>query len=128
MSPSTTLRCARSSGIPIGSSWRRGSQPLVGSLLNASLEAVGGYSGWIAGTGLVVDLSPGRSASIPVIYGTASTPEDLGYAVPPGTYWLKVQMGFRLNHPAGPPSHALIAPLTRITIIPRVRPRRGTNP
>jgi hypothetical protein len=33
--------------------------PLVGSLLNASHEAIGGYSGWIAGTGLTVDLEPG---------------------------------------------------------------------
>ena len=31
-------------------------QPLAGSLLNASLETVGGYSGWIARTGLIVDL------------------------------------------------------------------------
>ena len=31
---------------PLGSG-----QPLVGSLLNASLETVGGYGGWIAGTG-----------------------------------------------------------------------------
>jgi hypothetical protein len=85
----------------IGPLWS--GQPLVGSLLNASLEAVGGYSGVIAGTGLVIDLAPGRSASIPFIFGTASTREDLGYAVPPGTYWLKVQMGFRLGHPAGPP-------------------------
>ena len=107
---------------PIGSG-----QPLVGSLLNASLETVGGYSGWIAGTGLIVDLAPGRSASIPVIYGTASTREDLGYSVPPGTYWLKVQMRFR-HGLGGPPTHALTAPLTQITIIPRVRPHRGASP
>jgi hypothetical protein len=117
----------RNSGLErLGPLWS--GRPLIGSLLNASLEAVGGYSGWIAGTGLVVDLAPGRSASIPVIYGTASTREDLGYAVPPGTYWLKVQMGFRLGDPAGPPTHALTAPLTRITIIPQVRPHRGTSP
>ena len=102
-------------------------QPLGGSLLNASLETVGGYSGWIAGTGLIVDLAPGRSASIPVIYGTASTREDLGYSVPPGTYWLKVQMRFR-HGLGGPPTHALTAPLTQITIIPRVRPHRGASP
>ena len=95
-------------------------QPLTGSLLNASHENVGGYSGWIAGTGLIVDLAPGRSASIPVIFGTASTSEDLGYALPPGTYWLKVLVRF---HGSGvPPTHALAAPLTQITIIPRVRP------
>jgi hypothetical protein len=56
-------------------------QPLDGSLLNAAHEAVGGHSGWIAGTGLTVDLAPGQSASIRVIYGTASTREELGYAL-----------------------------------------------
>jgi hypothetical protein len=107
---------------PLGSG-----QPLVGSLLNVSLETVGGYGGWIAGTGLILDLAPGRSASIPVIYGTASTLGDLGYAVPPGTYWLKVQMRF-CHGPGGPPTNVLTAPLTQITIIPRVRPRHGTSP
>ena len=106
---------------PLGSG-----QPLAGSLLNASLETVGGYSGWIAGRGLVLDLAPGRSESIPVIYGTASTREALGYALPPGTYWLKVQMRFR-HDLGGPPTNALTAPLTRITIIPRVRPHRGAS-
>ena len=117
------LRNSSSGGIgPLGSG-----QPLVGSLLNASLETVGGYSGWIAGTGLIVDLAPGRSASIPVIYGTASTREDLGYVVPPGRYWLKVQIRFR-HGLGGPPTNALTAPLTQITIIPRVRPHRGATP
>ena len=102
-------------------------QPLAGSLLNASLEAVGGYGGWIAGTGLIIDLAPGQSASIPVIYGTASTREDLGYVVPPGRYWLKVQIPFRQGL-GGPPTNAITAPLTQITIIPRVRPDRGATP
>ena len=92
-------------------------QPLVGCLLDASHEAVGGFCGWIAGTGLTVDLTPGRSASIKVIFGTASTREELGYALPPGRYSLKVQMQFR--HGPGEPTHALTAPLTQITIVPR---------
>ncbi len=61
-------------------------QPLAGSLLNASREPVGGYSGWIAGTGRVIDLAPGESAMVRVIFGTASTREDLGYTLPPGRY------------------------------------------
>jgi hypothetical protein len=102
-------------------------QPLVGSLLNASLESVGGYGGWIAGTGLILDLAPGQSASIPVIYGTTSTREDLGYVVPPGTYWLKVQLRFQ-HAPGRSPANTLTAPLTQITIIPRARPHRGARP
>jgi hypothetical protein len=106
---------------PLGSG-----RPLVGSLLNAALESVGGYGGWIAGTGLIIDLEPGRSVSIPVIYGTASTREDLGYTVPPGTYWLQVQMRFRPGL-GGPPTHALTAPLTQITVIPQAQPNRGAS-
>jgi hypothetical protein len=101
-------------------------QPLVGSLLNASHEAVGGFGGAIAGTGLTVDLAPGRSASIRVIFGTASTREELGYALPPGRYWLKVQIPLR--HGPGGPTHALTAPLTQITIVPQARSRRDTSP
>jgi hypothetical protein len=102
-------------------------RPLTGSLLNASLETVGGYSGAIAGVGLIIDLAPGQSVSVPVIFGTASTREDLGYVIPPGEYWLKVQMPFRLGL-GGPPANVLTAPLTQITIIPRVRAPRGARP
>ena len=79
---------------------------LVGSLLNASHEPVGGYTGWIAGTGLAIDLEPGGSASINVIFGTASSREELGYALPPGEYWLKVHVPLRRGrgeqHPRSP--------------------------
>jgi len=93
-------------------------QPLVGSLLNSSLETVGGYSGMVAGTGRTIDLAPGQSASIQIIFGTASTREDLGYVVPPGRYWLKVQV--RLQPGRGAPgTNAPAAPLTQITVIPR---------
>ena len=101
-------------------------QPLVGCLLDASHEAVGGFSGAIAGTGLTVDLAPGRSASIRVIFGTASTREELGYALPPGRYWLKVQMRFQQG--PGEPTHALTAPLTQIIIAPRMPLRRDASP
>ena len=93
-------------------------QPVVSSLLNSSLETVGGYSGWIAGTGRVIDLAPGESASVGIIFGTASTREDLGYVLPPGRYWLRVQM--RLHHGPGAPLTVTPAtPLTQITITPR---------
>jgi hypothetical protein len=100
-------------------------QPLVGSLLNASHEPVGGFNGWIAGTGLAIDLKPGGSASINVIFGTASSREELGYALPPGEYWLKVHVPLRRGR--GEPASALAVPLTRITIVP-ARPRSEGRP
>jgi hypothetical protein len=93
-------------------------QPLVGSLLNSSLEPVGGYSGWVAGTGRTIDLAPGESASIRIVFGTASTREELGYVLPPGRYWLGVRM--RLHHgPGAPLTTTPAAPLAQITVIPR---------
>jgi hypothetical protein len=100
-------------------------QPLVGSLLNASHEPVGGYTGWIAGTGLAIDLEPGGSASINVIFGTASSREELGYALPPGEYWLKVHVPLRRGR--GEPAPALAVPLPRITIVP-AQPRSEGKP
>lgn len=92
-------------------------QPLVGSLLNSSLETVGGYSGFVAGTGRRIDLAPGDSASIGVTFGTASTREELGYVLPPGQYWLRVTM--HLYHgPGVPPTTTPAAPLRQITIVP----------
>jgi hypothetical protein len=92
-------------------------RPQVGSLLNSSLETVGGYSGMIAGVGLTINLEPGASVRVPFIFGTASTRQDLGYVVPPGQYWLKVQM--RLHHGRGAPETTTpAAPLTQITVIP----------
>ncbi len=96
-------------------------QPLVGSLLNASHEAVGGFTGAIAGS--VDDPDAGRLPGCEVDDGqsrAASTREELGYALPPGTYWLKVQM--RFQHEPGGPTHAVTAPLTQITIAPERGP------
>jgi len=92
-------------------------QPLVGSLLNANDEIVGSYVGWIAGVGRTFDLAPGQSAAIPVLYGTASTRRHLGYTLPPGTYWLQIQLPLRPDRGGGTPAQVLTAPLTQITII-----------
>ncbi|MHB1988703.1 MAG: hypothetical protein ACYCSF_12090 [Acidimicrobiales bacterium] len=105
-------------------------QPLLGWLLDDSNQTVGGYCGGIAGTGLLVEVGPRRATSLPVLYGTASTSTDLGYAVPPGRYSLKVQLPFRLSgHPGdgGPPTHVLTAPLARITVVPPGARRTASN-
>ena len=87
----------------------------------ASHEAVGGFTGAIAGS--VDDPDAGRLPGCEVDDGqsrAASTREELGYALPPGTYWLKVQM--RFQHEPGGPTHAVTAPLTQITIAPERGP------
>ncbi|HEY0933294.1 MAG TPA: hypothetical protein VGD91_06060 [Trebonia sp.] len=101
-------------------------QPLVGSLLNSSLERVGGYCGAIAGTGRIIDLAPGETASLPVIFGTASTHEDLGYVLPPGRYWLSVQMRFQ-HGPGTPLTTTPAAPPTPITVIPQSQKLRDNQ-
>lgn len=102
-------------------------RPLVGTLLDGSHETVGVHVGAIAGTGLSLSLAPGESASISVLYGTASIREDLGYLLPPGTYWLKVQMTFKPDRRLGLPTHALTAPLVQVTIVPRPHLQPGND-
>lgn len=95
-------------------------QPLVGVLLDASQQRVGGYSGWIAGTEVGIDLAPGEITTIPVLFGTASLQEHLGYVLPVGIYWLRVQVRFSCGILGGGPTHLLTAPLTPVTLVSRL--------
>ena len=56
------------------------------------MERVGGYSGWVAGTGLMIHLRPGEGAAIPVLIGTARRQDDQILALPPGKYLVKVDV------------------------------------
>jgi hypothetical protein len=70
---------------------------------------------------------PGETASLRVIFGTASTREDLGYVLPPGRYWLSVQM--HLHHgPGTPQTTTPAAPLKQITVIPQDQELRNDQP
>ncbi|HEU0103860.1 MAG TPA: hypothetical protein VFR07_16180 [Mycobacteriales bacterium] len=62
-------------------------QPLLAVLLSADGRRAGSYTGLVSGTGLVLDLPPGGSASIAFLGGTAGGPR---YATPPGRYDLVV--------------------------------------
>ncbi|MHB2028595.1 MAG: hypothetical protein ACYCPT_07230 [Acidimicrobiales bacterium] len=68
-------------------------QPIPAAILNPStMERVGGYSGWIAGTGLMMHLRPGEVATIPVLIGTARRQDDQILALPPGKYLVEVDV------------------------------------
>jgi hypothetical protein len=60
--------------------------------IDPAMERVGGYSGWIAGTGLMIRLGPGEVATIPVLIGTARRYDDRILALPPGKYLVKVDV------------------------------------
>lgn len=96
--------------------------PITGVLENSAGEAVGGYVGWIAGTGVTIDLAPGGSVRIPLLFGTASSREALGYTLPPGDYWLRVRMPFAYQGERGGHTHAITAPLTQMTVVPAAPP------
>lgn len=62
-------------------------QPLIVYLFRpGSMTPVGSYEGAIAGTGLTTLVMPSQPASIAALGSTASCVEDLGYALPPGSY------------------------------------------
>jgi hypothetical protein len=68
-------------------------QPIVASILDPStMERVGGYSGWIAGTGLMIRLGPGDVARITVLVGTATRKNGEILTLPPGEYLVKVDV------------------------------------
>ncbi len=68
-------------------------QPIVASILDPStMERVGGYSGWIAGTGLMIRLDPCKAAAITVLVGTATRTNDEVSVLPPGKYLVKVDV------------------------------------
>lgn len=68
-------------------------QPLVGSVIDPdSGSRVGGYASGIAGTGLGVNLRPGETMDIGMLFGTAATWELPGYAVPAGRYLVQTDI------------------------------------
>jgi hypothetical protein len=90
--------------------------PLTALVSGPDDEAVVGvYTGPIAGVGVSADLGPGDSVDIDVLGGTASCDPELGYALPPGEYQVRVPVE-QYEYPGGEfESHAILsdpAPLT----------------
>jgi hypothetical protein len=69
----------------------------------ATGDVVGGFSGWLPSVLVVFRVPPGGTERIPLLIGTASSNEHLGYAVPPGRWG--VQARLRLM-PDGDPPHS----------------------
>ncbi len=49
---------------------------------------VGGYAGWQQSPLIIFTAAPSQTVRIPLLVGTASLTQDLGYKVPPGTWGL----------------------------------------
>jgi hypothetical protein len=68
-------------------------QPIAAAILDPStMERVGGYNGWVAGTGLTIHLRPGGAVTVPVLVGTARRKDDKILALPPGQYLVEVDV------------------------------------
>lgn len=82
-------------------------------------DAIGGYTGGIAGVGLGRVLEPLESIDIDVLGGTASCDPALGYALPPGTYEVRAVVDVLTMHDNAPTDVAyILSEPVLLTIVP----------
>jgi len=81
----------------------------------ATGEMVGGYAGWQTSPLVVVRVPPGGTERIPLLIGTASSKERLGYTVPPGHWGVQVTLSLI---PAGEPWHSRERISRRTPVLP----------
>jgi hypothetical protein len=67
-------------------------QVTAGVVDPATGEVVGGFAGFQTAPLVVFRVSPGETERLPLLIGTASTAERLGYAVPPGDWGVQVTL------------------------------------
>ncbi|HEX4897852.1 MAG TPA: hypothetical protein VFV53_05775 [Candidatus Limnocylindrales bacterium] len=95
-------------------------QPATAILFEAGSDRpVGFYEGGIGGTGFGGNLAPGESLGFDVLGGTASCDPAIGYALPPGSYEVRVPIDQYTMHDDAPTevSYLLSEPVP-LTIVP----------
>jgi len=66
---------------------------VTGSVVDlATGDVVGGFTGWVHSVLVTFRVPPGGTERIPLLIGTASTTERLGYAVPPGDWGVQATL------------------------------------
>lgn len=66
---------------------------VTGSVVDlATGDVVGGWVGWVPSVLVTFRVPPGGIERIPLLIGTASTTERLGYAVPPGDWGVQATL------------------------------------
>ena len=91
--------------------------PLTALVLKPGTEEVVGiYTGGISGVGVGAELGPGESIDIDVVGGTASCVPDLGYALPPGDYEVRVAVDQYEYPEGGFEFHAILSEPTPLTV------------
>jgi len=70
----------------------------------ATGDVVGGYSGGVRMMLQTFTVGPAKQERIPMLVGTASLVPDLGYAIPPGQWGVRVTLGPAAGHPVRTPS------------------------
>lgn len=87
-------------------------QPLVAVVVDPAGRVAGRFSGFIAGTGIPVDLAPGTTRDIHFVGGTAGGSGE-EYSTPPGSYTVVVPIPLR-SRPFG----ELVTPPVPLDITP----------
>jgi hypothetical protein len=89
---------------------------VTGSVVDpATGEVVGGFAGWQTAPLVVFRVPPGGSERIPLLIGTASTAERLGYVVPPGAWGVQATLSLI---PDGEPPHSRERISRRTPVLP----------
>jgi hypothetical protein len=93
------VRDRSGSGLAIATSGQ-----VTGAVIDpATDDVVGGFSGWLASVLVVFRVPPNGTERIPLLIGTASCTERLGYAVPPGDWGVRATL--RLMPDGDPPDN-----------------------
>jgi hypothetical protein len=84
----------------------------------ATGDMVGGFAGFQTLPGVTFRVPPGGTERIPLLIGTASTDERLGYVVPPGDWGIQATLGFFADPepPFWPERNRRLTPVLPLTI------------